>query len=194
MSVSQWTQSLAAFGSAAAVVAAGLFAAFKYKTQRQSYPRVEIQTDVAFVGRQHNFWFAQLRANLRNIGLVRVEFPEATYSLSCVYAEDRFEDAENGEILYRAEFPHRMIEGGNWLNATSSVNYNFAFLEPGTSCDLYQDVLIPTRTTFVCLESFFLYTLGDLSSEGDGQRRVFRVPHQEEWKTARSEADRLGAS
>ena len=193
MSVSQWAQSLAAFGSAAAVVAAGGFAAFKYKQQRQSYPRIELATNVEFIGTQSGYWLAQLKANLRNIGLVRAEFHEATYWLSCVYEEDKFEFPDETQIHYRPDFPHKLQESGSWLGATSTFSYNFGFLEPGTSCVLFQDVLIPTRTTFVCLESLFVYTLGDASNEGDGERRVFRVPAQEEW-TARPEADRLGAS
>jgi hypothetical protein len=180
--VSDWAQSLAAFGSAAAVVTAGAFALFKYRTHREGYPRVELRTDVAFVGVQHGFWLSQLKANVQNVGSVRVEFHEATYSLSCVYAEDRFEQADDEEIQYRHQFPHKMKEGGNWLNATSEFTYNFAFLEPGTGCDFYQDVLIPQQATFVCLESLFIYSQGDDSSEGDGHRRVFRVPTEEDWE------------
>src|SRR6516164_3322443 len=83
---------LPSYIQAAALVAGGGWAYWRFVHQRESEPACDIDFDVAFVGAQDRQWIIEVTAFLTNRSLVRVEYQKLQVTVRYLLPGDEVED------------------------------------------------------------------------------------------------------
>ena len=136
--------------------------------ERLHAPRVDLDVDVKFVGRQGDRWLVEIVADVENSGLVCNSIEAFDFSLRCIYPSDPVEDGD-ALINYQAKIPHK-IKSGSWL----PVTWTGTVVEPGTSVRYTHIAAVPSQASFVFVHGRCKYSTGTYHTAD----KLIRVPSE----------------
>jgi hypothetical protein len=101
------------------VLIGGVWVYYRFILQRERYPNINFECDIAFIGQQNDEWLIKMTATLDNKGKAQHTMNVFTFSLDGIQSGEPFIHLEewNGQ----ANFPHS-IKTGTFLNPVTSIS------------------------------------------------------------------------
>ena len=138
--------------------------------------------DVDFIGEIKEKWIVELSAQIENKGLVRHQIDANSFIFNLRYLTEK-DSLDNQEVLasnnktYQVNFKNEVRlrsdnEECRWLPS----DWNYTFIEPGTSQKYSHVISIPKNAKFLLFHSNFSYK--DKSLEFHSSEKVVKVPER----------------
>ena len=139
------------FGEAAAILAGGGWAYYKFVYQREKYSRTELDVGLNILGNQQNYLVVELTATCHNKGSVRekVYADDFTFSLFILSRNDEVKKGDE-KILNQLEFK-KYIDNQKWV----PKKWEYTFFDPGVELRYSHVTALPMETAFALLQTRF---------------------------------------
>jgi hypothetical protein len=152
--------------AALAVLGGGWWFAIKYRRRDEHFPRIGFEVSANFLGIQNGQVITELVARLENTGVVPLKVRTFTFKLRALFEDDEIKKG-NEQIRRQIIFPH-VLEEGSFVPAS----WEYTFVHPGVRTEYNFVCAIPAKTSFVRVESSFLYVP---SGDSHHAAKVLRV-------------------
>jgi len=136
-----------------ALIAAGIWAYFRFNRQRENYPWIDFNVDISFIRKKEDWWIVELIAYVENKGKVQHIIKEFEFELASLNLADKVETSP--EFRNQVYFPNK-ISKGSFLPA----NCSYFFIEPGLKNKYSYVARIPINAEVIILHSKFNYEDG----------------------------------
>lgn len=143
------TGSLESLATIAALSVGAYWTYQRFIKQRENFAFIEFTVDIAFVGRQGDWWIVELLANLENKGKVQHRFSDLSFDLASLSIGEGLERSD--EFNGQACFPGTVAKGP-WIPTGSY------FIEPGIKAMYTYVARVPANAAFLMLHGNFTYT------------------------------------
>ncbi|MEA3043271.1 MAG: hypothetical protein QOH47_1109 [Sphingomonadales bacterium] len=137
--------------TAAALIAGGIWAFWRYVVQSERYPHIETAAEIEVIGLQAGHRIVEVRAVLTNRGKVEHKIEKFDFDLNALFKSDLIETAEcwGGQV----DFPHRVADG-SFLPG----HFSYFALGPGLTGRYSFIARVPEEATFLMLHCAFRYS------------------------------------
>jgi hypothetical protein len=133
------------------IIAAGIWAYWKFIFQQEKYPNIIFSTDINFIGKQNNEWLIEVIAIIENKGKAQHKMKSFCFDINALFHSDKLIslDKWGGQV----DFPSHITKG-SFLPS----NRSFFFVDPGTTAKYSFVTKISDDVSFVILHSYFDYS------------------------------------
>lgn len=144
---------IASIATTIAIIAAGIWAYFRFVRQRENSALIDFSVDVNFILKKDGWWIIELIAYVENKGRVQHRIKEFTFELASLDINHSVDLApEFGNQVY---FPNEIAKG-SFL--PSSCTY--FFVEPGLKNKYSYVSRVQAEAELLMMHSFFKYLDG----------------------------------
>ncbi len=144
-------EALQAVLTSLSILIGGSWVVYRFVLQQERFPNINFTTDINIVGKQGNFWLAELTATIENKGKAQHKMSKIGFDLNAMFVDDPVESEERwgGQI----NFPHSLTIG-SYL----PKHQKYFFVDPGTEAKYSYVTKIPLNTSYLLLHSNFAYS------------------------------------
>jgi hypothetical protein len=139
---------------AVAVVAAGIWAYWRFFKQRTHAPHIEFEIACQILGPQEASYVAEYTLSISNKGLVRQELRKLSFKIRGIRRETLLEYRTDRQPSL--SFPDMIDEEQNLI----TPKFEYIFIEPGITQNFRHVSKIPDSYSFIQARAEFLYSNG----------------------------------
>lgn len=167
--VKYWLDIIESVLTSAGIIAAGLWAFYLYRRNRENHPYIEFTADILFHSKIGDYWVVELLAYVENKGKVRHELYNLEFDLYYIAKNDQIKIAEQfgNQVL----FPH-YLHNGSFLPS----QFRYFFIEPNVKARYSYITRVPVNAELLIFHSWFKYPS---KKESHTAEKTVKVPNNQ---------------
>lgn len=155
-------EALAALATTLGILAAGIWAVWRFGLEKEREPRAEFDITAEFLGLQDGKWLLEVNGCLANRGKVRHLMKNATLNIRYLTAADRATESETEGHFRQVDFPHAIGRRKIWWDS---------YIDPGLEFRNSYLAWVPAEAKYILVLCQFEYNRGKWPAQ-----RVLKVP------------------
>lgn len=148
------------------IIAAGLWAFYLYRRNRENHPHIEFTVDILFHSKIGDYWVIELLAYVENKGKVRHTLQDLKFDVFYITPQDTLKSS--AKYGNQVEFPHKLLEE-SFLPARSK----YFFIEPGVKAKYSYITKVPAKANMIIFHTWFKY---NNKTESHTAEKTAKVP------------------
>ncbi|HEU0301864.1 MAG TPA: hypothetical protein VFR37_20585 [Longimicrobium sp.] len=155
-------EALAGLATTLGILAAGIWAVWRFGLEKEREPRAEFDITAEFLGIQDGKWLLEVNGLLTNRGKVRHLMKNASLNIRYLKAADPVRESDIEDHFRQVEFPHAIGRRKIWWDS---------YIDPGLEFRNSYLAWVPAEATYILVLCQFEYDRGQWPAQ-----RVLRVP------------------